>query len=123
MMDWSEWENGEQGSKRKTISPYWLIVVAIAISLAIVGALVAGKVYGATPTLIATDANGNWIRLKDEPCEHAKEWLKLRKAEMRYQGKDYGACWRAEGGTVLVFDDNGDLTAVPIQAFHREPEA
>ena len=118
MMNWSEYE--EEQSQRKTISPYWLLILAILLPLVLTGALWAGKVYGAMPTMVARDTQGNWIRLTDEPCPAAKEWLKLRKAEMFYQGKNYSACWRSEGGGVLIFDDNGDFSLVPVQAFERD---
>jgi hypothetical protein len=118
MMNWSEWEPEEQ--QRNTISPYWLIAFLIFVAGMV---LYAAKVSADSPTLIAKGVNGDWIRLIDEPCPGAPAWFKLRKAEMFYQGKNYAACWRADGGAVLVFDDNGDFSMVPVQAFGREPSA
>lgn len=105
---------------RKTVLPYWSLVLAASLGLAIAGALFAGKVYADEPTIIAKDPQGNWIRLRDEPCPDVPDWMKLRKAEMFYQGKVYGACWRVEKHTVLVFDDNGDFSVAPVQAFQKD---
>jgi hypothetical protein len=60
------------------------------------------------------------VRLTLEPCEGAPAWLGLRKAEMRYEGVDYLACWREVGGAVLVFDSNEDLTPIPAAAFSKD---
>lgn len=108
-----------QQPQRKTILPY-LMIAAIVVGLITAATLYSAKVYPSSPTMIAKDMQGNWIRLRDEPCKDAADWLKLRKAEMYYQGKNYVACWRAEGGGVLVFDDNGDFSMVPIQAFQKD---
>lgn len=121
MLNWPEYDE-ENIQPRKTISPYW-VLVAILTGVCLAMALWSGKVRADSPTLIAQDPQGNWIRLHDEPCAAATAWFKLRRAEMFYQGKNYGACWRVEGGAVLVFDDNGDFSMVPVQAFHREPAA
>jgi hypothetical protein len=57
------------------------------------------------------------------PMSHAREpeWLGLFKARRCItEGVDYLACWREAGGAVLVFDSNGDLTPIPVQAFTKD---
>lgn len=114
MMNWAEYE--EEKQPRKTISPYWAIAAAI---LGVGLALAAAKVYG-SEALIVRGQGGDWVRIFDEPCPGVPAWLKLRRAEMLYQGKQYAACWRAEDATVLIFDDNGDFSLVPAQAFQKD---
>jgi hypothetical protein len=67
-----------------------------------------------------TGPDGNLVRITTEPCEGAPTWLGLFKAHMHYQGVDYLACWREAGGAVLVFDSDGDLTPIPVQAFTKD---
>lgn len=113
----TEWfqEQDEQG--RKTVSPYWLLAFVIFVVGTV---LYAAKVSAEPLALIAKGMNGDWVRIFDEPCPGVPVWFKLRKAEMLYQGKTYIACWRPEGGAVLVFDDNGDFSMVPVQAFQKD---
>ncbi len=78
----------------------------------------------ASPALADTytvgDSQGNLVRLFDEPCDKTSGWLKMQKAFFRYQGKDYAACWATFKGVVLIFDDSGDITPVPMSAFKKE---
>jgi hypothetical protein len=52
MMNWSEYE--EEQPKRKTISPYWAVVLAVLLGIGLASALWAGKVYSA-PMFTATN--------------------------------------------------------------------
>lgn len=94
----------------------WLLLLAFALALALV---FSGRAF-ADDTYSARDQSGNSVRLLDEPCAVTSGWLKLRKAEMRYQGKDYGACWVLVGKVVLVFDDNGDVTPLELHRFTKD---
>ena len=67
-----------------------------------------------------TDNVGNRIRLFDEPCDATTGWLKLKKAEFKFQGKDYKACWAILKSIVLVLDEDGSITPVPIGYFAKE---
>lgn len=64
-------------------------------------------------------SNGDMVRLYEEPCDTAIGWLAkpLHKAFMRYKGKDYKACWFSVGTTVLIVDEAGDSSAVPMNLF------
>lgn len=69
---------------------------------------------------VAKDAAGNVVRLLDEPCDVASGWMKARKAYYKYEGKEYKSCWIAVRDLVLVFDETGDVTPLPVQAFRKE---
>lgn len=69
---------------------------------------------------VAKDAVGNVVRLLDEPCDVASGWLKARKAEFLYQGKSYKSCWLSVKEVVLILDETGDVTPLPVQAFRKE---
>ena len=62
----------------------------------------------------------DFVRIKDEPCPGAPAWMGLRAAEMRYQGKDYKACWFALAQFVVILDDSGDKTPLPAAAFKKD---
>jgi hypothetical protein len=66
------------------------------------------------------DDKGNSIRLHDEVCPGTHDWLDLRLAEMRYQGKDYKACWFPIESLVIILDDAKDKTPIPFGAFKKE---
>ena len=72
---------------------------------------------------VAKDAAGNVVRLLDEPCEVASGWLKARKAYFRYEGKEYKSCWIGFKDLVLILDETGDVTPLPVQAFRKEEGA
>lgn len=74
----------------------------------------------ASDTYIATDEKGNMFRLREEPCEQSSGWLKLRKADVHWQGKDFVVCWVPVGQMVVVFDDSGDITPIPARLFRKE---
>lgn len=63
---------------------------------------------------------GNTVRLFDEPCATSTGWLKLKRAEMRFEGKLYAACWVVLKTVVLVFDEAGDITPIVVAAFRKE---
>lgn len=71
-------------------------------------------------TYVAKDAAGNVVRLLDEPCDVATGWLKARKAYFRYEGKEFKSCWIATKDVVLILDETGDVTPLPVQAFRKE---
>lgn len=89
-----------------------LILVVALLALHIASAYAA--------TYVAKDAAGNVVRLLDEPCDVASGWLKARKAEFLYQGKRYKSCWLAVKEVVLILDETGDVTPLPVQAFRKE---
>ena len=62
----------------------------------------------------------NTVRLFDEPCATSTGWLKLKRAEMRFEGKLYAACWVVLKTVVLVFDEAGDITPIVVAAFRKE---
>ena len=62
----------------------------------------------------------NTVRLFDEPCATSTVWLKLKRAEMRFEGKLYAACWVVLKTVVLVFDEAGDITPIVVAAFRKE---
>lgn len=72
---------------------------------------------------VARDAVGNVVRLLDEPCEVTSGWLKARKAEFLYQGRQFKSCWIAVKDVVLIVDETGDVTPLPVQAFRKEEGA
>ena len=73
-------------------------------------------------TYSTKDSNGNSVRLLDEPCPDVPQWMNLRKADMFYRGKNYKACWVVIGTVVVILDDNGDSTALPIHQFVKDLE-
>jgi len=73
-------------------------------------------------TFSATDGQGNMVRLFEQKCD-GPEWLNLKRAYFRFQGKDYDACWLAIGNTVVIFDSAGDVTPLPKNVFKPDVEA
>ena len=70
-------------------------------------------------SLVARDSTGNVITITDDPCELS--WLKnWKSAQFLYQGKVYKACWAIKGDRVIVLDEGGDLSAVPVGMFGKE---
>lgn len=120
----TEWFGGmrQEGGARQRPTLLPLIVWAVIFGLAIGAALYSAKAAaeGAVTTYSTTDGSGNTVRLTLEPCPDAPGWLTLRRAEMRYEGVDYAACWVALGQTVIVFDSNEDITPVPAQSFQKD---
>ena len=74
-------------------------------------------------TYIARAGNGDYVKLSDLACPVPTGYIKMYAAEFKYQGKVYKACWFSIGNMVLVLDEIGEATAVPIQRFIKEPEA
>lgn len=71
----------------------------------------------------ARDRDGNIVRVNDKPCEIGG-WLKqFRSAEILYKGKSFKACWTLVGKTVLLIDEEGDVSGVPIGEFQKELES
>lgn len=70
--------------------------------------------------MVAKDREGNSVTLQETACV-SDMWLKEWKAAtMFYQGKQYAACWRLQGNTVVVIDSAGDVTPLPMTAFRPE---
>lgn len=88
--------------------------------------------YGA-PTRTMKDASGNFVQLIDAPCtatggvfatmpDTARPAFKA--AVVRWQGKDYAACWRpTDAHHVWVIDESGDNGHLPLHAFTPDVEA
>jgi hypothetical protein len=75
----------------------WAFVIGLVLGAVLYSAKAAAE--EAQGTFSAKDQAGNLIRITLEPCAEAIGWLSLRRAEMRYEGVDYEACWFALGGT------------------------
>ena len=92
--------------------PFWAALLCVAISLW------SSRVYAEDSFTVR---NGeDWVRIIDKPCPAAPAWLGLRLAEMKYQGKEYKACWIVVGKFVVILDDSGDKTPVPAEAFKKD---
>lgn len=106
--------------ERPTILPLvvWALVIGLAIAAALYSARAAAEETKAT--FSSTDGSGNLVRIFDEPCAETPSWLQMRRAEMRYEGIDYFACWFAIGHVVIVLDSNGDATPIPAQSFKKD---
>ena len=110
---------------RLTVLPWfiWLLII--------VGVVFATKAYAAV-TMIVKVPDGDFVRLLDVPCE-APEVValvnphilpKLKRADMRFRGKDYKACWTTfhDGmqDVVVVIDETNDVTPIPLKVFQPE---
>ena len=71
-------------------------------------------------TYVLRTPSGDYIRVFDEPCPQATGWLKMFRAEFRYQGKLYASCWVPIGEVVIIFSDDGTATPVPAGRFVKE---
>jgi len=69
------------------------------------------------------DQFGNVVRLFDTPCEQPHSWLKMYSATLKYQGKDYKACWFIVGRDVIIVDEAGDVSKVSMSQFKKELSA
>ena len=63
---------------------------------------------------------GTIVRLFDDPCPVASGWLKMKKAEVFFEGKIYAACWIVQKNVVIVIDEGGDVTPHHVSAFKKE---
>lgn len=74
----------------------------------------------ANAAMVAKDAAGNSVTLQETACV-SDPWLKDWKAAvMFFDGKQYAACWRIQGQTVVIIDSAGDVTPIPMTAFRQE---
>lgn len=64
----------------------------------------------------------NHVVLRDAPCKVGGWLANWKTASLTYEGRDYEACWIAQGQVILLLDNSGDLTPVPIEAFKRMTE-
>lgn len=103
--------------KKMTILP-WIIWFMLIIGMIMLIHGVAAQ--DIADTFTAHGENGDYVRIKDEPCPNAPEWLDLRLAEMRYHGKEYKACWFRLAQFVIVLDDSKDKSPIPINAFKKD---
>lgn len=107
---------------------YWRRVLGVIAAAVVVGIVLGFLLYPTKvkadpyvgPAMVLEDQNGNKVKLTKEPCKNSTGWLKLSTAQMRYQGKDYLACWFILGSYVIVLDSNGDASGIPVQAFKPE---
>ena len=65
-------------------------------------------------------SGGDSFRLTDEPCPVTSGWLKLYRAEIIWKGKTYQACWALVKTVVIVLDEGGDITPIPMGVFQKE---
>lgn len=71
---------------------------------------------------MAEDSVGNRVMISDSKCElfNLKGW---KGAEFLYNGKKLKACWQAiPSGLVMVIDQDGDITGIPVQQFSKLKE-
>ena len=70
--------------------------------------------------LTARDQAGNYVTLMSDACV-VGPWLKEWKtAVFLYKGKQYEACWKLQGTTVVILDSAGEVTPLPAGAFKVE---
>lgn len=70
-----------------------------------------------------TDSNGNRVTLHTDDCRNATGWLKLKRASIRWRGKDYAGCWFVLRDQVVIVDEAGDAGMVPTGAFRPDTGA
>jgi len=100
---------------------YWARVVLVMIfAIALGGAMRWAFAEEKPPTYSVEDGSGNVVRILSEPCADTAPWLGLQKAEMRYEGVEYLACWFVISGVVVILDSNGDATPIPAHAFTKD---
>lgn len=76
----------------------------------------------ASEVYMAEDSVGNRVMISDKECElfTLKNW---KWAEFFYQGKKLKACWQAiPSGLVMIIDQDGDITGIPVQQFGKLKE-
>lgn len=88
-----------------------------ALCLAAIATAACGESYS------YTDGQGNRVTLHTEDCKQATGWLKMKRASIRWQGKDYDACWFAIRDAVVLIDESGDAGMVPTRAFRQDTGA
>ena len=103
--------------------------VAGVVTLFFVLTLVSAFAFGAST---AKDADTE-VRLEDGPCvttagvfANMPDEIRptFKAAHVRWQGKDYAACWSmVDERTVYVVDESGDAGALPKSAFKDDVAA
>lgn len=68
------------------------------------------------------DSSGNQVRLYDAECAVSTGWLKLKRAIVKWHGKEYAACWMIIKTTVIIVDESGDAGTVPAQMFSKDSQ-
>lgn len=105
--------------KKMIVLPWMLWAIILAFAVFVPMRCAQGQ-ERTLDTFTANGQNGDYVRIKNEPCPNTPEWLDLRLAEMRYQGKEFKACWFVLAQFVVVIDDSKDKTPIPISAFKKD---
>ena len=94
----------------------------IALILLLLAANLIGQAKaGDNSRMVVTDQQGNKIVLGEKECS-ASPWLKnWYTGTFFYEKRLFNMCWKIQGQSVVIIDAEGDMTAVPMQAFHSEP--
>lgn len=95
------------------------------IKRAVVMSHVAALLIAAAPTYAGevytwTAGNGDRVSLFDDACPNASGWMPMHRAEFFYRGKSYKACWALLRNIVLIFDEDGDITPIPVDKFSKD---
>lgn len=110
----------------KTVIPKWLWAIVLIGALA--GAMKAGKVFADAPRIAKSTVDGDFVKIWQSPCAsktvigiaNPAVLPLLKRATMRYEGKDYEACWAEYEGHAVIIDEAGDVTPIPLRAFRIE---
>lgn len=112
--------------KKMTLLPWllWAAILGGSIGLT----LYASKTHADSPRIAKSTVDGDFVKLWQGPCEsktvigiaNPAVLPLLKKAMMRYEGKDYEACWAEHDGHAIVIDEAGDVTPIPLRAFRNE---
>lgn len=108
--------------ERKTIAPYWAVVLAILFGIA----LAMLPIYGhAEPRLAVTQGNVT-VTLYDDPCELGEKVTNLQfKATWQEGGRTFNGCWNARPDLEVVVAYFDDLTValIPFRDLKRVTNA
>ncbi len=120
----------EYEEQRITVSPYWLLIVALLIPIALVGALWAGKVY-ADDSVGTHDGSVKYVR-HEAQCDDADILAVLlrmgagdflatfKKGTLTYGGREWRSCWTEIDGTVYSVDEEGvPFEPIPARSFKK----
>lgn len=103
------------------------------LRIAVLLALLVGVYVEVRAAEVMKDDKGNAITLHQGPCLSAEGVLEklpqhmrvqMKAARVRWQGKDYDACWLLlDQHTVYILDSAGDQRPLDRRQFKKEPEA
>jgi hypothetical protein len=108
------------------------IVGAVVAAILVFGSLLYwnnARAADAAPTLIIKSRiDGDFVKIWRKPCTSSE--IKgivvphilplLQEAAMRYEGKDYKACWVERDGNAVIIDEASDVTPLPLSSFAPE---